>query len=85
VFTLYPISFSEISGKYGTHETDRKLEEYLIYGSYPGVINMGDIANKKQELLDLSSSALYRDILEFQDIRNPQLLTRLLKMLAIQI
>lgn len=85
VFTLFPLSFWEISDKYGVHETDRKLEEYLTYGSYPGVINMGDIANKKQELLDLSSSALYRDILEFQDIRNPQLLTRLLKIIAIQI
>ena len=83
VFTLYPLSFAEISAKYGTHETDRKLEEYLIYGSYPGVINLANTLSKKQELLDLTSSALYRDILEFQTIRNPQLLTRLLKMIAL--
>lgn len=85
VFTLYPLSFGEISAKYGIHETDRKREEYLTYGSYPSVINFENTTDKKQELLDLTSSALYRDILEFQSIRNPQLLTRLLKIIALQI
>ena len=49
------------------------------------MINFENTTDKKQELLDLTSSALYRDILEFQSIRNPQLLTRLLKIIALQI
>lgn len=85
VFILYPLSFAEIADTHGIHETDRRLEEYLIYGSYPAVVNHANISDKQDELRDISSSALYRDILEFQDIRNPQMLTKLLKIIALQI
>jgi uncharacterized protein len=85
VFTLYPLSFGEIATKIGAHEADRRLHDFLIYGSYPAVINMQTIQEKIQELMDLSNSTLYRDILEFQDIRNPHVIMKLLKILALQI
>lgn len=85
VFTLFPLSFGEISSKLGVHESDRQLHDFLIYGSYPAVINLHTVQEKIQELTDLSNSTLYRDILEFQDIRNPNIIMKLLKLLALQI
>jgi len=52
---------------------------------YPAVLSHASNEAKREELADLTSSALYRDILEFQQIRNPSLLTGLLKLLALQI
>jgi hypothetical protein len=85
VFTLYPLSYYELSQHHGVHETHRQLETHLLYGSYPAVVNAPNLHEKRQELLDLSSSALYKDILEFQDVRNPAVLSNLLRILALQI
>jgi predicted AAA+ superfamily ATPase len=52
---------------------------------YPAVLSHTSSEAKREELADLTSSALYRDILEFQQIKNPSLLTKLLKLLALQI
>ncbi len=52
---------------------------------YPGVILSSDIREKKRTLLELASSGLYRDILEFQEVKNPSILTKLLKLLALQV
>jgi predicted AAA+ superfamily ATPase len=71
--------------EFGNHEVVRMRDQTLIYGTYPAVLNAKSPTDKKQELFDLSSSALYRDIVEFQDIRNPAVLTKLLKLVALQI
>jgi len=85
VFMLYPFSYSELVDAYGWHEVDTRLPEYLNYGMYPGVILSSDIREKKKSLLELASSWLYRDILEFQEVKNPSILTKLLKLLALQV
>ena len=52
---------------------------------YPAVLTAQSTEKKVAELSDLVSSALYRDILEFQSLKNPAILTKLLKILALQI
>ncbi len=81
-FSLYPISVRELLNLQTPLEVNRSLEHYLRFGLYPGVINSDDPA---QALLEIARSNLYKDVLQFKTIKNPDLLQRLLQALALQI
>ena len=85
IFYLYPIAFSELNTTIWLRSARARLEETLLYGMYPQVLSYPDINAKKEKLQDIVSGQLYRDILEFQDIKNPDILHRLLELLAIRI
>lgn len=85
IFHLYPIAFSELNTTIWLRSARARLEETLLYGMYPQVLSYPDINAKKEKLQDIVSGQLYRDILEFQDIKNPDILHRLLELLAIRI
>lgn len=83
VYTLYPVSIEEISKR---KVIDRKkLETFLIYGSYPKVVT----AQKKQDradiLKELKTSYLYRDVFDFQGMKNADVFMNLVKALAYQV
>jgi len=82
-FRLYPLSLSEIKKEKGWLETIEMLDKLLIYGSYPGVLDLPD-NEKRQKLLSLGSDYLFKDIFKFESLKNPSLLRKLLKALAIQ-
>ncbi len=83
-FKLFPLSLTEIQNKHNWLWLKENLEQLLIYGSYPGIIDL-NASKKTIKLAQLSSDYLYQDVLSYQDIRNPQLLRKLLKALALQI
>ncbi|KKR21098.1 MAG: hypothetical protein UT50_C0013G0001 [Candidatus Moranbacteria bacterium GW2011_GWA2_39_41] len=85
VFKLYPLSLLEIYSKYNEIKIEKDWEGLLIYGSYPAVINAKGNIEKEEVLRELSSSSLYKDILEFQEVKNSNMLVSLLKALALQI
>jgi len=82
-YKLYPFSTDELVKATSCFEEKRLLEQRLIYGFYPDVVN--NPADAKKILLELSSSYLYKDILMYKDIRNPEILTKLLTALSLQI
>ncbi len=82
-FQLFPFSFSELSQKYSKLELKRILEKKIISGMYPEIEEKPD--ETEVLLKSLSSSYLYKDILQYQDIRRPELLEKLLTALALQI
>lgn len=57
----------------------------MIFGSYPEVVSQKSFTGKKELLRELASSYIYKDIFGFQDIKSPDVLTKLLKALALQI
>ncbi len=82
-FNMFPVSWSELSNHLGYLEAKKHLELRLIYGMYPDVINqMGD---EREVLGQLSSSYLYKDVLQFANIRKPEQLDKLLTALALQL
>ncbi len=85
LYQLHPLSISEIQPIQDPLFLTKHLEEYLIYGSYPHVAQLASPEEKIQELKEISSSYLYRDIFEFQQIKNPDILHKLLQALALQI
>ena len=82
-YNLYPFSMRELSKEFGWLETNRLLEERIIYGMYPEiVVNPGE---KKNLLKEITRSYLFKDILSYEGIRKPEVLEKLLMALAAQI
>jgi len=82
---LYPIAQMEMLYHLNAFELQEKLEEFLIYGSYPAVLTAESIAQKSRLLNEITGSYLFKDILAFERIKSPQLLLDLLRLLAFQI
>lgn len=80
---LFPLSFVELAKYHGHQEEIRQLENRLIYGSYPDVVN--ELSNKERILTELTDSYLYKDILNWAQIKKSNMLERLLQLLAFQI
>lgn len=85
VYRLYPLSLEEVHGKNDLLNLYKKLEEYLVFGLYPEVVKQDSFNEKIEILKELTSSYLYKDILEFQNIKSPDILMKLLKALALQV
>jgi predicted AAA+ superfamily ATPase len=82
-YELFPISWEEFEKKEGFIKSEQQIENRLLYGFYPEVLNN---QGKEREILkNLASSYLYRDILSFSEIRKPEILDNLLLALALQV
>ncbi len=81
-YELFPISWEEYENKIGYIKSEQQIENRLLYGFYPDVIN--NQGNERETLKNLLNSYLYRDILAFSDIRKPEVLEKLLQALALQ-
>ncbi|MFQ5637279.1 MAG: ATP-binding protein [bacterium] len=80
---LLPIATQEMVVHTNFLEEERHLEQRLIYGMYPDVINH---PGEEQEILqNLSDSYLYKDVLAFRELRRPEVLEKLLEALALQV
>lgn len=82
-YEMFPITWEEYEDKLGFVKSEQQLENRLLYGFYPEVIN--NQGNEKEILKDLVNSYLYRDILAFSGIRRPEVLEKLIQALALQI
>ena len=83
-YTLFPISVSEWGGLMNPFEIDEKLPEFLMYGMYPEIFSYGNELDKMDYLKELINSFLYKDLLEFSNIKNSGKIYDLLRLLAFQ-
>lgn len=82
-YNLFPFSWNELKAHFGFMQNQKQISAYLIYGTYPEVIlNSTDAENI---LKQISGSYLYKDLLQFQGIRKPEVLDKLLLALALQL
>jgi uncharacterized protein len=84
-FMLSPLSFLELTQKERIFDLKQDLDNLLIYGSYPGVYTCKTIKDKQLFLKNLTSDYLYKDILQWENLKKPELLTQILEYLALQI
>ncbi len=82
-YELFPVSWEEFERKEGYVKAMQQLENRLLYGFYPEVLN--NKGKERSVLKNLVSSYLYRDILAFSGIRKPEILDDLMLALALQI
>lgn len=82
-YVMLPISWEEFEQTQGYIVSEQQIENRLLYGFYPDVLN--NPGEEKEILKLLVNSYLYRDILAYSNIRKPDLLEKLVQSLALQI
>lgn len=82
-FQMFPLSFKEMVNNTDLLTEMRMLPHRLIYGYYPEVVTA--VGDEKEVLRELSTSYLYKDILQMEGIAKPDKLVKLLQALAYQI
>lgn len=83
--TLFPISQTELKRKFNSYDLRRRLEEYLVYGSYPETVIAEGRKEKIELLEELVGSYLLKDVLAMDRIRSSRTLLDLLKLIAFQV
>ena len=82
-YNLFPFSTNELFHNTSMLEEIKNLETRLVFGFYPDVVN--NPGEEKEILSNIVSSYLYKDVFEFQDIRKPALIEKLVQALALQV
>jgi len=82
-YYLYPFSLEELISIYSEMEIDRLLERRMVFGMYPEIVLERE--KPEQNLKSLALSYTYKDILQYHYIKNPEVLEKLLRALALQI
>lgn len=80
---LLPFSYAELVNNTDFISEERSLEQRLIYGSYPEIIN--DPINTEEHLKLLADSYLYKDLFALEEVKKPLLFEKIVKALALQI
>lgn len=83
--TLFPVAQLELALFENVLQTRARLEERLVYGGYPGVLVAQESEQKQRMLREITSSYLYKDILELGGLRLTKKIGDLLTLLAFQI
>lgn len=82
-YNLFPFSTNELVHNFSMLDEMKQLENRLVYGFYPDVVN--NPGEEKEILSNIVSSYLYKDVFEFQDIRKPAVIEKLVQALALQV
>lgn len=85
VHRLYPIAMAELRLQYSRFELDAMLEDRLVFGSYPDIFTLAGDDQRREYLVNLSASYLYKDLLEIGGIRFSSKLRNLVRLLSFQI
>lgn len=80
---LMPFSYAELVNHTDYLTEERSLEQRLIYGAYPEIIN--DPLNAEEHLKLLADSYLYKDLFALEEVKKPLLFDKIVKALALQI
>ena len=83
--TLYPVAAMELAGELGNMALYQRLDELLIYGSYPEILTTENLQDKAEALHELCDAYLFKDILAFERLRNADKIHRLLSLLVYQV
>lgn len=82
---LFPLAQMEYSQYENYKQTTEKLEERLLFGSYPELIQYPDWEDKKEYLYEIINSYLLKDILVFEGIKHADKIYDLLRLIAYQL
>ena len=84
-FNLFPLSQQELSRQEDYITTRSKLEERLVFGSYPELEQMQNKEDKINYLKGLVNSYLLKDIIAFEGIKKRDKIVQLLKIIAFRV
>jgi uncharacterized protein len=84
VYQLFPFTYKELAENQSILDSKRMVNRVLRFGSYPSVILEDDL-QAIENLNEIASSYLFKDIFSFQQLKRPDIILDLLKLLAFQI
>lgn len=84
VYQLYPFSFRELEAVYSKMDAKRLISKIMRFGTYPSVI-LEDDRHAMENLNEIASSYLFKDIFTYQSLKKPEIILDLLKLLAFQV
>ncbi|MDX2246435.1 MAG: ATP-binding protein [Bacteroidia bacterium] len=84
-YIMLPIAITELAKQNNDFELKRQLEEHMVFGMYPEVFAQPNHQMKQRYLQELTSAYLYKDVLDLANLRHPDKLYDLLRLLAYQI
>jgi len=61
------------------------VRTFVVYGSYPEVLKLASAGDRTAKLRDILESTLYKDIFLLENLKAPQVLVKLVTLLAYQI
>lgn len=79
-YNLWPLSLEELARHTSWIEVKRQINDRMIYGCHPDVIN--DPIHAREYLLDFTDSLLYKDLFRLAEVRKPTDLIKLVTFLA---
>ncbi|WP_140485413.1 ATP-binding protein [Flavobacterium sp. GSA192] len=82
---LFPLAQMEFNKYENFKETTQKLEERLLFGSYPELEQYPDWNDKINYLKEIVNSYLLKDILIYEGIKQSNKILDLLKLIAFQV
>lgn len=78
-YSLYPFSILELSQVYSKMELQALTDRLLVYGTYPQAV-FGTLP--EEDLMNVADNYLYKDILEYNFIKKPEVLKKIVTVLA---
>lgn len=84
-YYLFPLSYHEIEKNYPAADVNFYLDQTLRFGAYPEVFHYPTADEKIHYLQLLTNDYLYKDILDFERVRQSARLQKLLEALSLQI
>jgi len=84
-YVLYSLSERECSPLEDHINSIDRQKMRLVYGNYPELLHIPDLADKREYLNEVISSYLLKDILIYENIKNSGKIFNLLKMVAFQL
>lgn len=84
-YILYPVSQLEFKKEMTPYELEQKKEDFLIFGSYPEVVETTSREGKAKILTGIANSYLLRDLVELEKVADIKILFDLLKLIAFQL
>lgn len=82
---LFPLAQMEFSAQENYKQTTENLEQRLLFGGYPELIQYSDWEDKKEYLFEIINSYLLKDILVFEGIKHADKIYDLLRLIAYQL
>ncbi len=85
VLFLFPLAQIEYIQQENHKQTIENLEQRMIFGAYPELLQYADWSDKEDYLIEIRNSYLLKDILSFDGIKHSQKVYDLLRLIAFQI
>ncbi len=84
-FILQPFSFHELAMVSSVPSEMAMLETRLKYGGYPAIVLASEEEAMRARLDELYEAYLFKDILKWQNLKNAEIVNKLLKAISLQL